>query len=182
MVIQVTTRLFADQYDGTNGAAIVAAMEDAFIVSDNGSVLVIEITGTIQHTINVDEWVVYADNGGTNVLIVCPTPHFEALYSEFVEPGGIDSVTFTQAAGSSSVAASVLGQTVNHDVNLSESMPSTDYVPIVQLRGAPNVLAGHAILNVTVLDVDTVRVQVQSAALSLAGATVHVTAFSVLVS
>jgi hypothetical protein len=180
MTVQVTVRYRADKYDGGNAAAIVAAMQ-ATLIADNGVVMTVEVTGGITYNLNVNDWVVYTINGGTTVINVLPTPEFMNFYAEFVEPGGIDSVTFTQAYGSVSVPASLLGQTQNYDVSLSEAMPSADYVPIASLRGAPNILQGHSILSVTPLDVDTVRVQVQSGAASLAGATIHVTAFSVLV-
>jgi hypothetical protein len=81
MPTQVTPIIYADQYDGTNGAAIAAAMLNATVDSDDGTTLVISVGG-VTFSLNVTDWIVYAASSVyTNVIFVGPDSIYTGLYA-----------------------------------------------------------------------------------------------------
>lgn len=181
---QVVPWLHAIQYDGTNGAAVCAAL-GATLNADDGTQLDFTGADLSPYTLLASQWAVWTYIPGWNPLGI---PIYDATFavqfadlSAFilsVAPTGSAAPTLIQASGSASVPASVLGQTANYDVTVSPALPDTSFKPIAQLRGAPGIISGHGIISVTVLSTTQVRVQITSAAASLAGGSVVVTAFA----
>jgi len=161
----------AAQYDGSNAADVRTFIES---ITGNGTT---SMAGTVivnpVAAVHVGDWVV--KSGLTFVV--------EDDFS-FSGTAKVDDVLVNVAPelvvseGSTAVTASVGGSAGrDFDVTLSPAMSSTDYVPVVSLRGAPGIISGHGIVGAAVIDADTVRVTVASAALSLSGASVHVIAY-----
>lgn len=159
------------QYDGTNGADVVAGLSGATFASDTGSVLTFDEGGST-YTANAGDYILRSNN---NVFSgVYGSMSAAVLFVAVPAPELVHAV-----GGPVSVPASVLGQTQPYTVNLPTAMPSTDYAVVAELRGAPNIVSGHSVLSVTIVDEDTVSVSVQSGAASLAGASLYCTAWAV---
>lgn len=166
-------------YDGTNGAALIAAFPGCVLDSDTGSQLDFHNATSEPFTLLVGEALSRTAEGaldgawtGPNVAALSALPNLVA--------GFAPEVTLVQSVGVESVPASLLGNPgADYDVDLDAPMPSLAYAAVCELRGAPNIVSGHSILSHSILSVDQVRVRVQSGAASLAGATIHVTAIGV---
>lgn len=160
------------EYDGTNGAAIVAQFTGCTFTSDTGGQLDFVDSYANPQTFHTGD-VLLRINGGA---------FGGAIIGGSLAPAGyryLAEASLAASSGSASVPASLLGQTAVYNVGLSPAMPSTDYVAFPQLLGAPNIVSGHSILSHTIVDEDTVQVTVQSGAASLAGASVYVQAVGV---
>lgn len=162
-------------YDGTNGAELIAELVGSTFTSDVAGVLTFDDHQPLEQQYTAP-WYIFrtADGlfGGAGA-----TPDGYLKLAEIVQRYAADGVELVQSVGTASVPASLLGNSgADYDVTISPAQPSAEFVPIAQLRGAPTILYGHSILSATVIDADTVRVRVQSAAASLAGASILVTA------
>lgn len=173
MVIERTFTVRALQYDGTNQAEFETALGVEAVV--NGEVL--EVEG---QSIPIGDWLPWTiDHSGTIAYEPVATTARLNERTHSTEPPA--TPTLVTGKGTTPIGASTLQQVRTFRVNLDQTMPA-GYVPIatiqVQPNIAPGVLAGHAIITgtVTVVDSDSVDVDVISGALSLAGASVHVIA------
>lgn len=171
-MIEVFQKFSAEKYDGTNGTAVATAVECS-VVSDNGTTLVFATNFNDQFTMQLDDWLVWAvTSGSPGIIAILPDGLFQEIY--FPAP------QLSISTGSEPVPSSTPGGSQNIDVTISPAMPNTDYVPIAMLYGTPDVLPGHSITAVTVLDEETVRVVVQSAPDSISGASAHVVAHELI--
>lgn len=183
MTIPVVPALYAIQYDGTNGAAVVSAL-NGNLITDTGTQLDWLGADTFPYTLLLGEWAIWTFTPALNPLgipvydatFAVQYRNLQALVTSLAPTGA--GASLVQSSGSAAVPASVLGQTANYDVTMSPALPDTSYKPVAQLRGAPGIISGHGILSVTVLSTTQVRVSIQSAAASLAGGSVVVTAFA----
>lgn len=173
-VIDVQELFHSVQYTGSNGADVVAAIGNGVtLISDTDGTLVIELPNTDHNTIESGEWWLWTF--GPPGLIHTDTATDDIYQARYARRPALVTALVT-ATGTASVGASTLPVTRDVDVTISPAMADAAYVPHVSLRGEPGVISGHGILSAAVIDAETVRVTVRSAALSLAGATVHVIA------
>lgn len=155
------------KYDGTNAAQIVAEF-GAIVISETGGVLTYADTGSGPfYTANLNDYIHWSGPGSSSTFAVSAPLAFPYVVLPL-------KALFT-VTGSTAVPASTLGGAQNLTVNLSGSL-AAGYVPLVFLRGAPNILGGHAVTGVNVVDGDTVTVHIQSNPLSLSGGSVFVVA------
>lgn len=159
-------------YDGLNGMEIVTTAQLDF-VSDDGNILRFTVPDQPfpVYEVEVGERVFWSGGGAFdgNSVELLPFPWREL-------PTGVDQ-RFVTVTGTAEVQGSLLGETQVINVTLSPveggdgfGMDGTMYTPMVSLRGAPGVLTGHGIDEVTVLDADTVQVTVMSDVGSFDGA------------
>lgn len=190
MARDVVALLRSDQYTGSNGAALVAQFGGS-VVNDDGTTLDFLGPDANLYSLTAGRWVLWTTTPNPQLFMLeVPTSTYNLQFVDLtantvgllVSGGGgytpPAAPALVQASGSAAVPASLLGQTANYDVTMSPALPDDSFKPIAQLRGAPGIISGHGILSVTVIDADTVRVQINSAAASLAGGSVVVTAFA----
>jgi hypothetical protein len=172
MSIDVNKKLKAVQYTGSNGAAIAAELGMS-VTSDDNETLVIEGLSS-----TVGQWWVW----GYDIVDGEPTVTFEGVPFDDTDYHAKYSSVIDQlvtATGSMAITASALGSAGrNFDVTLSTTMPDANYVPVVSLRCTPNLIGQHSVIDVSVLDEDTVRVRVASGVGSLAGTDIHVVCYA----
>lgn len=173
-IVNVVLGYYAAQYNGSNGADICAEFASTFDF-DNGTIVRFLDGDSVQHDVTNGQWVVWIGTSFFAVLSSLP----EEPYKQLVTVADLANVSLVHAVGTTSVPASLAGQTQSYNVNFSPAMPSTDYVYVAKLIGPPDVLSGHGILSHSIVDADTVSVSVQSGAASLSGASVEVTAWAV---
>lgn len=171
----------AAKYNGSNGAAICAEFGSTFIY-DNGSTLRFLDSDTNQHDVTANQWVSWiAGSPGSFFTVMANVP--ADPYSQLLKQSQLDAslagVGLVFGEGSSAVPLSTLGNSgANHDIDLSTTMPSTNFFYVAQLYGPPTIISGHSILSSSIIDNNTVRVRVQSGVASLAGASVVVRAMA----
>lgn len=185
MTQQIVTVFYGEQYTGSNGSALVNGIGGS-LVSDDGTTLKFFGPDSTFCQLAVGDWAVWFTNPGIQMLGGQANNVYTAQYVNLAAaiasyaPTGSASTLIQSSGGPVAIPASVLGQTANYDVTMSPALPNTSYKPIAHLKGAPTIVSGHSILAVTVLSTTQVRVQVQSAAASLAGAGVYVNAFALV--
>lgn len=156
--IEVFQKCFAIKYDGTNGTEI-AALLGTNVVSDNGTVLQLEVFGD---PTPLNKWIIWIPGiTGPNGPLSSPM-FWQPLddYTDFFAAAPVKSLV---GFGSASVSASALGQANRQfDVDLNRDMGGTSYEVVAILAGG----SGHAVDSAVALDADTARVIIDSAALS----------------
>lgn len=168
-------------YDGTNGAEIISQFS-GILDSDDGTLLRFHAMETTEPIFEVPVgWRVIW--GGTDAFEeIAPTIR---PFPWAVVPLAGAAYKFVTVTGTGAIPASLLGGTQNLTVNLlpvaggaGATLNSAVYTPITDLRGAPNILSGHAVTTGGVLPLSAtqVRVTVQSGVASLAGGSVFVVA------
>lgn len=164
------------QYDGTNGEEICTQFTSTFDY-DNGTTLRFLDGDSNQWDVLNGQWLLWVGTSFYAVLDDVPQePYQRLIVAEAIE-ASFGALGLVKGSGSTSIPASTLGQTDTYDVTLSQAMPNTSYAFFPQLRGAPSIISGHAILSATIIDSDTVRVTVQSGVGSLSGSSVFVQAW-----
>jgi hypothetical protein len=166
-VIRQVHAIYAAQYDGTNAAEIVAEF-NAIVISETGGTLTYaddEFSQT--YTVDEGQWVHWVGLTSSETFVQDTLLDFPYT--------AIPLKSLFTVTGSGAIPASTLGGQQNITVNLDSPLQA-GYVPLIFLRGAPNVLGGHTVLGHTIVDEDTVTVHIQSAALSLSGGSVFVVA------
>ena len=171
MSLTVYKTLQASVYDGSNGSQIASEM-GFLVASDDGENLVIEGI-----TVPAGHYLVWARQ------IVQGTPQvvFEGVFDATTYAllyGGVAVPVISE--GSTNINASTLGGNRDFNVTLSPAMPTNVYVVIAQIRGPAAIIGGHSIVSTQIFDEDTVRITVNSAAASLAGGNIHVTALAII--
>lgn len=176
----VVNKIESFLYNGSNGADIVAEFPGMSFVSESGGTLHYLDPDSTPGTLDTgDRMVRVAGSGYGSKVDPTGWPAQWREIADLVTSFAPPAPALIKASGSTSVPASTAGQTDTYDVTLNASMPGTDYAFFPQLRGAPTIISGHAILSATIIDEDTVRVTVQSGVLSLAGSSVFVQAWAI---
>lgn len=193
-VVAVVPLTRAVQYDGTNSADVDAAITDFTIVSEGGGNLTFESNGG-QHVCPTNGHIVYNQSGivieavsaGVYASNYCVVPAAAQLGELAGDVAALsDSVTALEgsldaipagvaAAGARTFAAIIASQSANVDVPIVPAMPDSNYTAAAVVFGGVNIVDLH-INSITVIDADTVRVQVQNVGLISLGASVLVTA------
>lgn len=187
----------AIQWTGSNAAEIDAAITDLTIDSNVGGVLTVTSSST-QFVLNTGDWATYWQ-GYINGIYTNAQFNFyflaNAITSDMTSmqtqvntnttaiSSNSSAITALQAAMSTLGTAAVrsagvqtaptllLGVAQNVDVTLLPAMPNTSYTPYSFAFGGVN-LSGLTINSTTVINASTVRVNLQTSLVSLAG--VHV--------
>lgn len=161
-------------YDGTNEDEILANF-GAVKISEVGGVLTYAAIGTVTPTwtANVGQYLHWSGTSPNEAFASDTLLPFPFIHPSFGGNASLFTVT-----GSANIPGSVLGATQQITVTLSAAMTNTNFTPMVFLRGAPNILSGHAVTTggVTILSTSSVRVTIQSGVASLAGGSIFVVA------
>lgn len=194
--LAVVPRNRAVQYDGTNGTEIEALIDDFTIITDSGTSLaftsggapwsvpsggfiIFNEAGSVYDTLNTQgafdarfhSCVVEADLEGIETDLETLSTQVEAL-SE-----GVDSIPAAiSAIGETTFAPLVSLGSTTVTVTLVPAMPDTNFDAHVTVFGGVGVLSNVTIGTITVVDADTVTVQITNNSLSLLGGTVQVAA------
>jgi len=160
-------------YSGSNSADLNAAIDDFTINSEAGQILAFT-SGGESFTANADDRVVFWDGV---VQAVLDADDYEDAYIEFLTeeqslqlPSGA-----VKAAGIATVPPLVAGVPVTISVDISPAMPNTSFTANVDLFGATN-LSSITVNSVTIVDTDTVDVNVQTSDAVFTGLQLLVTA------
>lgn len=197
--IDITDRVKAIQYDGTNSAEINGLITDFTIDSEGGGFLSFTSAGT-PYTIPTGDWVRYSQgfvlNTHTTAFLNFAFIR-NAIYDDLPDISGIetditaletevselaDAVSALEggllAAGVHEAPLLIVGSTVVA-VDVVPSLPDTSYTPHAQLFAATSILGPLTITNVAVVDVNTVNVTISNSSLvGINGARILVTVTS----
>lgn len=190
----------AIQYDGSNGAAIDAAISpyaDFAVVSDTGGVLTWNLNGGANNTVATGEWLIYSlDNVGsmsntqflrermclplcsdltaTDAAVAALDARVDDLEAGVSTLSTIVDDAFIRSMGVAAVPTLLLGGTATVPVQLQPAMSGTSYSAYAS-KFAGVSLTDLQINSVTVVDTDTVNVTVENVGLgTITGASVMV--------
>lgn len=190
--IDITDRVKAIQYDGTNSAEIDGLITDFTIDSEGGGSLSFTSAGT-PYTIPTGDWVRYSQgfvlNTHTTAFLNFAFIR-NAVWDDLPDVSGIEADIAALeetvedlggallAAGVREAPLLIVGSTVV-SVDVIPPLPDTSYTPYAQLFAATSILGPLTITNVAVVDTDTVDVTISNSSLvGINGARILVTVTS----
>jgi hypothetical protein len=189
--INLTDRVLAVQYTGSNSAEIDGLITDFDIVSEAGGTLTFNSGGN-PYIANTNDWVRYTQGFVLNVHTTASLDFLfirNAVYADLPDTSGIEAdvaelqtdVAALEAAGGLRSAGVkecpllIVGNTTV-SVDIIPAMPDTSYTPNAQLFASVALLGSLSVTGVTVVDTNTVDVVVNNSGLiGLNGAAVLVT-------
>lgn len=190
--INLTDRVLAVQYDGTNSAEIDGLITDFTIDSEAGGVLMFTSGGN-PFVANTGNWVRYTQGFVLNTHTTASLDTLfirNAVYTDLPDTAAIeadidalqDAVEALEASGGGLLSAGVkecplliVGNTTVA-VDIIPAMPDTSYTPHAELFASVALLGVLTIGSITVVDANTVNVVVNNGGLiSVTGANVLVT-------
>lgn len=169
---KIIAYLNAIQYDGTNSAAILTAINvgggSAVIDSETGGVLTIGSCGN-HDNVAVTDWVRY------DHFCVVQVHHDGSFHRDYLLDTEIsgDQSALT-GVGTATVPALLLGASTTVAVDVAPAQADSSYSVVARLVGAVGSLT---VTSTSVVDVDTVNVTVHAGVAYLAGAQVLVLAY-----
>lgn len=160
-------------YSGSNSADLNDAITDFTITSESSGVLNFNSGGS-SFTLNTGDYVVFQHGAVYNVFgdTTFDLDFAEVLTREQALALGTVSV---KSAGIATVPVLLLNTPVVVAVDITPAMPDTGFTPNVDLFGSTD-LSSITINSVTVVDVNTVNVSVQTSQATFAGLQLLVTA------
>lgn len=185
--INIVDNYHAEQYTGSNGTAIAAAVTNCNIISETGGVLTIESpTGSTVYVINAGEWVRWTQN---MIVSAHPTAAFNLYFNEYATKAELDALAATVASNTASIATLttaaaagvravgvkdcptlLLNSSTVIPVTITPGMPSGTFTAEAMLFGPVTVLATLTVTAVTATSATTVDVTVQNSGVAAVGA------------
>lgn len=169
-VINIVDSRKAIQYTGSNSAEIDSAITDLTIDSESGGVLTVTSSST-QYTVNTGNWIVFWQGYINGV-------YSNSDFNLFFIANAVtaDASEAVRSAGVASSPTLLLNTPVDVDVTMVPAMPDSSYSAYSYIFGTGVNLGQVTINSTTVIDSDTVRVNLQTSAASLPGVHILVTA------
>lgn len=183
--LAVVPRNRAVQYDGTNGTEIEALIDDLTIITDSGTSLAFT-SGGAPWSVPSGGFIIFNEAGSVYDTLNTQGA-FDARFHSCVVEADLEGIeTDLEALSGIPAAISAIGETTfaalvslgttTVTVTLVPAMPDTNFDAHVTVFGGVGILGNVTIGTITIVDADTVTVQITNNSLSLLGGTVQVAA------